>query len=96
MNVVERRCGNVSNLILISVNDFLSFMPLYIGSDEAATKDKVRLILQTLKHKKYHSDCLYISAWLVHSYVTTLEVLLGVFHVSWILTFNFFLLQKDK
>ena len=35
---------------LISVNVFLSFMSL-TGSDEAATKDKVRLILQTLIHK---------------------------------------------
>lgn len=50
---------------LISVSDFLSFMLLYIGSDEAATKDKVRPLFQTLMHKKYNSDCLYISVLLV-------------------------------
>lgn len=36
---------------LISVNVFLSFMLLHIGSDEAATKDKVRSLFQTLNIK---------------------------------------------
>lgn len=78
MNVVDA----VIYFNLISVNVFLSFMSLYIGSDEAATKDKVRLLFQTLMDKKYNSDCLYISVLFVHSYVTTLELLLGVFNVS--------------
>lgn len=61
MNVVDA----VIYFNLISVNVFLSFMSLYKGSDEAATKDKVRPLFQTLMHKKYNSDCLYISVLLV-------------------------------